>query len=65
MREGVINEEWNGFVDEILGDAEPFFDQTLQVGVYLSIESSNIDDENVLLKWFVQKRIFPITTEGK
>ncbi|KAG5622997.1 hypothetical protein H5410_008215 [Solanum commersonii] len=44
------NEEGGGFVEGIIGDTEPFFDQTPEVGVYPSTNSSDTDEDNVPLK---------------
>ncbi|KAH0730202.1 hypothetical protein KY289_001390 [Solanum tuberosum] len=65
MREGVINEEGGSFVDGILGDSKPVFDQTHEVGLYPSAYSSDTDEDNVHLQWVIQKRMVPITMKGK
>ncbi|KAH0682507.1 hypothetical protein KY290_021077 [Solanum tuberosum] len=65
MREGVINDKEGSFVDEILGCSEPVFDQTPKVGVYPSFDSTDIDEDNVPLKWSLQRRMVPVTTKGK
>ncbi|KAH0748683.1 hypothetical protein KY290_027915 [Solanum tuberosum] len=59
MREGVIhkaggsfaNKEGGSFVEGILGDTKPVFDRTLEVGLHLSTDSSDTDEDDVPLKW--------------
>ncbi|KAG5576144.1 hypothetical protein H5410_056278 [Solanum commersonii] len=65
MREGVRNEEGSSFIDDLLGDSEPVFDQTPEVRVAPSTDSSDTDEDNIPLKWAVQRRMVLVTTKGK
>ncbi|KAH0706049.1 hypothetical protein KY285_010581 [Solanum tuberosum] len=72
MREGVIHEaggsfanEGASFVEGILRDTKPIFDQTLEVGLHSSTDSSDTDEDDVSLKWALQRRMVPITAKGK
>ncbi|KAH0646627.1 hypothetical protein KY284_034511 [Solanum tuberosum] len=53
MRKAVRNEEGSSSINDLLGDYEPVFDQTPEVGVPPSTE------------WAVQRRMVPVTTKGK
>ncbi|KAH0730198.1 hypothetical protein KY289_001386 [Solanum tuberosum] len=61
MREGVINEEGGSFVDGILGDSKPVFDQTPEVRLYPSTDSSDTNEDNATLQWVIQKRVVPVS----
>ncbi|KAH0714932.1 hypothetical protein KY284_007837 [Solanum tuberosum] len=50
MREGVRNEEGSSFIDDLLGDSEPVFDQTPEVRVAPSTDSSDTNEDNIPLK---------------
>ncbi|KAG5594749.1 hypothetical protein H5410_035981 [Solanum commersonii] len=52
-------------MDKILGDFEPVFDQTPKVVLHPSTDSSDIDEDNVALRWAIQKRMVTITMNGK
>ncbi|KAH0672223.1 hypothetical protein KY284_023310 [Solanum tuberosum] len=58
------NDEGGEFAEWILRDTEPVFDQTPEVGVYPSYDSSDIDEDKVPLKWSVPRRMVPVTTNG-
>nr|AAT38783.2 hypothetical protein SDM1_46t00006 [Solanum demissum] len=62
---GVRNEEGSSFIDGLLGDSEPVFDQTPEVGLHSSTDSSDIDKDNDPLKWALQSRMVPVSTKGK
>ncbi|KAH0765270.1 hypothetical protein KY290_001243 [Solanum tuberosum] len=61
MREGVINEEGGSFVDGILGDSKPVFDQTPEVRLYPSTDPSDTNEDNAALQWVIQKRMVPVS----
>ncbi|KAK4721754.1 hypothetical protein R3W88_011987 [Solanum pinnatisectum] len=63
-REGVMNEEGDNFVEDILKGSQPMFDQTPEIGVYPSSDSINIDEDNLPLKLTVQRKMVPISTKG-
>ncbi|KAH0746074.1 hypothetical protein KY285_007731 [Solanum tuberosum] len=65
MREGVRNEEGSSFIDDLLGDSEPVFDQTPEVRVAPLTDSSDTDEDNIPLKWAVQRIMVHVTTKGK
>ncbi|KAG5579770.1 hypothetical protein H5410_050397, partial [Solanum commersonii] len=65
MREWVRNEEGSSFMDGILGDSEQIFDQTPEVGVHPSTDSSDTDEDNISLRWEIQKRMVTVTMKGK
>ncbi|KAG5614779.1 hypothetical protein H5410_014603 [Solanum commersonii] len=49
----------------MLGDTELIFDQTPEVGLYPSTTSSDTDEDDVPLKWELQRRMVPISLKGK
>ncbi|KAG5591176.1 hypothetical protein H5410_041690 [Solanum commersonii] len=53
MREAMRNEKGSSFIDDLLRDYEPVFDQTPEVGVPPSTDGA------------VQRRMVPVTTKGK
>ncbi|KAH0722610.1 hypothetical protein KY290_005259 [Solanum tuberosum] len=65
MREEVMHEEGENFVDEFLGGSQPVFNQTPKVGAYPSSDSTNTDEDNVPLKRSLQRRMVPVSTKGK
>ncbi|KAH0685488.1 hypothetical protein KY290_016966 [Solanum tuberosum] len=65
MREGVRNKEGSSFIDDLLRDFELVFDHTPKVGLHSSTDSSDTDEDNVPLKWAIQRRMVPVTTKGK
>ncbi|KAH0706053.1 hypothetical protein KY285_010585 [Solanum tuberosum] len=72
-REGVIHEEGSsfanaeggGFAEGHLGYTEPVFDQTSEVRIHPSTDSNDTDEDNVPLKWSMQRRMVPFNTKGK
>ncbi|KAH0742996.1 hypothetical protein KY290_030989 [Solanum tuberosum] len=52
-------------MDRILGDSEPVFDQTPEVVLHPSTDSSDTDEDNVPLRWAILKRMVIVTTNGK
>ncbi|KAH0773735.1 hypothetical protein KY290_010872 [Solanum tuberosum] len=72
MREGVIHEaggsftnEGGSFVEGILRDTKPVSDQTAEVGLHFSTDSSDTDEDDVSLKWSLQRRMVPTTAKGE
>ncbi|KAH0709306.1 hypothetical protein KY284_010733 [Solanum tuberosum] len=73
MRERVLHEvggsfvhgEGGSFVEGMLGDTEPVFDQTPEVRLHPSTDSTDTDEDDVPLRWALQRRMVPITTKGK
>ncbi|KAH0755019.1 hypothetical protein KY290_025289 [Solanum tuberosum] len=46
MRGGLLSEEAEQFVDDLLGGSQPVFDQTLEFGAYPSSDSTDTDEDN-------------------
>ncbi|KAG5632172.1 hypothetical protein H5410_003889, partial [Solanum commersonii] len=65
MREGVINKEGGSFVDGILGDSKPVFDQTHEVGLYPSTYSSETGQRQCSSSMGNSKENGPCHHEGK
>ncbi|KAG5584877.1 hypothetical protein H5410_045311 [Solanum commersonii] len=53
MREGGRNEKGSSFVDDLLGDSKLIFDQTPEVGIHPSTNSSDTNEDNVPLRWWM------------
>ncbi|KAG5605063.1 hypothetical protein H5410_026555 [Solanum commersonii] len=64
MRGGLLCEEKEQFVDDLLGGSQPLFDQTPEFGVYPSPDSNDTDEDNRPLRWIVQKKMVPISSKG-
>ncbi|KAH0634812.1 hypothetical protein KY290_036429 [Solanum tuberosum] len=65
MREEVMHVEGEKIVDEILGDSQPVFDQTPEIGAYPSSDSTDTDEDNLPLKWSVQRIMVLVSIKGK
>ncbi|KAH0765634.1 hypothetical protein KY285_001505 [Solanum tuberosum] len=64
MRGGLLSEEGEQFVDDLLWGSQPVFDQTPEFGVYPSSDSIDTDEDNHLLRWIVQKKMVRISLKG-
>ena len=56
MGEGVMNVGGETFVKEILGDSQPVFYKNQQIGVYPLFDSIEVDEDNIPLKGYIQKK---------
>ncbi|KAH0669235.1 hypothetical protein KY285_023395 [Solanum tuberosum] len=65
MKGGLLSEEGQQFVDDLLGGSQPVYDQTPEFGVYPSPVSTDIDEDNRPLRWIVQKKMVHISSKGK
>ncbi|KAH0636235.1 hypothetical protein KY290_036659 [Solanum tuberosum] len=65
MREGLLSEEGEQFVDNFLGGSQLVFYHIPEFGVYPSSDSTDTDEDNRPLRWIVQKKMVPISTKGK
>ncbi|KAG5579625.1 hypothetical protein H5410_050252 [Solanum commersonii] len=65
LPKGVVTEEGEIFLEDILGISQPVFDQIPEIDTYPSSNSTDTDEDNRPLKWSMQKRMVPVSTKGK
>ncbi|KAH0782305.1 hypothetical protein KY290_001903 [Solanum tuberosum] len=64
MKEGVRNDEWSCFAEDLLEDIEPMFDRTPDVGLPPANDSDDDEDDNTPLCWAIQRRMVHVTSKG-
>ncbi|KAH0669016.1 hypothetical protein KY289_023509 [Solanum tuberosum] len=65
MREGARNKDGSSFAEDLLGDTEPTFDRTPDIGVPLSSDSEDDKEDNTPICWAIQRRMVSVTKKGK
>ncbi|KAH0730151.1 hypothetical protein KY289_001339 [Solanum tuberosum] len=65
MREDIRTKEGNNFQEEFLENTEPIFDRTPEVELPPSTITEEDDEDNIHLRWAIQRMIVPITNKGK
>lgn len=65
MRERARNKDVSSFAEDLLGDTEPVFDRTPDIGLPPSSDSEDDEEDNTPLCWVIQRKIVPVTKKGK
>ena len=61
----MLNEEDDQGVEELLDGSQLMFDQNLEIGGYPSSDCTYTNEDNLPLKWMIQRLIIPTSSKGK